>query len=109
MKSAPLLPRGASRLTRFDMPNDSDAKDLPLFPFTRDHQLELPSEYQEVSGGCPVPVRLWNEQRAWLIGSHEPLVFKKGGIARIDVKSMPPDQNGTLVWHATPRMLRGLV
>ena len=52
------------------MPNDSPPKDLPLFPFTRDRQLELPSEYEEVSGGCPVPVRLWNDQQAWLIGSH---------------------------------------
>jgi len=51
------------------MPNDSE-KDLPLFPFTRDRQLNLPSEYEEVSGGCPMPVRLWNEQPAWLIGRH---------------------------------------
>ena len=52
------------------MSNDSHVKDLPLFPFTRDRQLDLPSEYEEVAGGCPVAVRLWNEQRAWLIGSH---------------------------------------
>lgn len=45
---------------------------------------------------------------AWLIGSREPLVFKKGGIARIDVKSIPPGQDGALVWLATPAMLRGL-
>jgi cytochrome P450 len=52
------------------MSNDSHVKDLPLFPFTRDRQLDLPSEYEKVAGGCPVAVRLWNEQRAWLIGSH---------------------------------------
>lgn len=44
--------------------------DLPLFPFTRDRQLELPHEYEQVSGGCPMPVRLWNDQRAWLIGNY---------------------------------------
>ena len=45
---------------------------------------------------------------AWLIGAREPLPFKKGGIARIDVPALPPSQNGRLVWFATPRMLRGL-
>jgi phosphohistidine phosphatase len=45
---------------------------------------------------------------AWLIGAREPIPFKKGGIARIDVPSLPPDQNGTLIWHATPSMLRAL-
>ena len=45
---------------------------------------------------------------AWLIGAREPLVFKKGSIARIDVPAFPPDRNGQLVWLATPRMLRGL-
>jgi len=45
---------------------------------------------------------------AWLIGAREPLVFKKGGIARIDVRSFPPGSNGQLVWLATPKMLRAL-
>jgi len=45
---------------------------------------------------------------AWLIGAREPLQFKKGGIARIDVPSLPPGQNGRLVWLATPAMLRAL-
>jgi phosphohistidine phosphatase len=45
---------------------------------------------------------------AWLIGAREPLVFKKGGIARIDVPSLPPGRDGQLVWLATPKMLRGL-
>lgn len=44
----------------------------------------------------------------WLIGSHEPLVFKKGGIARIDVPAFPPGRDGQLVWLATPKMLRAL-
>ena len=45
---------------------------------------------------------------AWVIGGRAPVIFKKGGIARIDVRAIPPDQNGTLVWLATPKMLRGL-
>jgi phosphohistidine phosphatase len=45
---------------------------------------------------------------AWLIGGKEPIPFKKGGIARIDVIALPPKQNGQLRWHATPKMLRGL-
>ena len=48
------------------------------------------------------------EFAAWLIGAREPLPFKKGGIARIDVAAFPPARNGQLVWFATPRMLRGL-
>jgi len=50
------------------MSDDSKTDDLPLFPFTRDRQLDLPSEYEQVAGGCPMAVRLWNEQKAWLIG-----------------------------------------
>ena len=38
---------------------------------------------------------------AWLLGSRRAIPFRKGGIARIDVKSLPPTQNGTLIWHAT--------
>ena len=45
---------------------------------------------------------------AWLIGAKSALPFKKGGIARIDVPRLPPTQDGTLVWMATPGMLRGL-
>lgn len=47
-----------------------DVNDLPLFPFTRDKQLDPPPEYAQVSGGCPMAVRLWNDQRAWLVGNH---------------------------------------
>jgi len=45
---------------------------------------------------------------AWLIGGKEPIPFKKGGIARIDVAELPPRQNGQLIWHATPKLLRAL-
>ena len=45
---------------------------------------------------------------AWLIGARRPIPFRKGGIAHIDVKTIPPAQDGTLVWHATPRLLRSM-
>jgi phosphohistidine phosphatase len=45
---------------------------------------------------------------AWLIGAREPVPFKKGGIARIDIIELPPKQNGQLIWHATPKLLRAL-
>jgi cytochrome P450 len=44
---------------------------LPLFPFTRDRQFALPPQYAEAHQGCPVmPVRLWNDQKAWLLTKH---------------------------------------
>lgn len=45
---------------------------------------------------------------AWLLGARQPLVFKKGGMARIDVAGLPPGKDGQLIWLATPRMLREL-
>jgi phosphohistidine phosphatase len=49
------------------------------------------------------------ELAAWLIGARNPLPFRKGAICRIDVSEWPPQrQQGTLVWFATPRMLRAL-
>ena len=45
---------------------------------------------------------------AWLIGCRRPIPFRKGGIARFDVKSLPPAQDGTLIWLATPRLLRSV-
>jgi len=48
------------------------------------------------------------ELAAWLIGAREPLVFKKGGMARIDVSAFPPASDAQLVWLATPKMLRAL-
>jgi phosphohistidine phosphatase SixA len=45
---------------------------------------------------------------AWLIGSREPLTFKKGGVCRIDVAGTAEPRDGVLVWMATPKMLRAL-
>lgn len=45
---------------------------------------------------------------AWLIGAHNPMPFKKGGIACFEVAEFPPNRSSTLLWMATPRMLRGL-
>ena len=47
------------------------------------------------------------ELAAWILGARAPLPFKKGAICRIDVPAWPP-RHGTLVWFATPRMLRAL-
>ena len=49
------------------------------------------------------------ELAAWLVGARQPLPFKKGGVCRIDVAEWPPvAKSGTLVWFATPKMLRAL-
>ena len=48
------------------------------------------------------------ELGAWLIGARHPLVFKKSGVARIDVPATPIGGAGVLVWLATPKMLRQL-
>jgi phosphohistidine phosphatase len=48
------------------------------------------------------------ELAAWLTGARTPYAFKKGGVCRIDVSSLPPTGNGQLIWMATPRMLRAL-
>jgi phosphohistidine phosphatase len=49
------------------------------------------------------------ELAAWLVGARQPLPFKKGGVCRIDVVDWPPTaKSGTLVWFATPKMLRAL-
>jgi phosphohistidine phosphatase len=49
------------------------------------------------------------ELAAWLIGARQPLPFKKGGVCRIDVSEWPPAaRQGTLIWFATPKMLRAL-
>lgn len=46
------------------------------------------------------------ELAAWLIGASAPIVFKKGGVCRIDAPAAPPQGSGRLVWHATPRLLK---
>jgi len=48
------------------------------------------------------------ELAAWLTGARSPYAFKKGGVCRIDVVSLPPTGNGQLIWMATPKMLRAL-
>jgi phosphohistidine phosphatase len=48
------------------------------------------------------------ELAAHLIGASHPLTFKKGGVCRIDLGTLSPKQTGSLVWLATPKMLRGL-
>lgn len=48
------------------------------------------------------------ELAARLIGAKKPLVFKKGGVASIEVASLPLIDAGALVWLATPKMLRAL-
>jgi hypothetical protein len=46
------------------------------------------------------------ELAAWLIGAHTAIPFKKGGVCRIDVATLPPHGSGQLVWLGTPGMLR---
>lgn len=43
---------------------------------------------------------------AFLIGARAPLVFRKGGVCRIDFEKLPPAPPGHLVWFALPKMLR---
>jgi phosphohistidine phosphatase len=43
---------------------------------------------------------------AWLIGAKQPVPFKKGGAARIDLESLSRPREGRLIWLATPRLLR---
>jgi phosphohistidine phosphatase len=49
------------------------------------------------------------ELAAWLVGARQPLPFKKGGACQIDVADWPAaPKAGTLMWFATPKMLRAL-
>ena len=48
------------------------------------------------------------ELAAHLIGATRPLLFKKGGICRIDVGSISAKRTGSLMWFVTPKVLRGL-
>jgi phosphohistidine phosphatase len=45
---------------------------------------------------------------ARLVGAKGAFEFKKGGVCRIDVSSLPPAGPGRLVWFATPKMLVGV-
>jgi phosphohistidine phosphatase len=48
------------------------------------------------------------ELAAHLIGASRPLVFRKGGVCRIDLESFTTKRPGELVWLLTPRVLRKL-
>ena len=48
------------------------------------------------------------ELAAHLVGASRPLVFKKGGMCRIDVGGLGPKRTGSLVWFVTPKVLRKL-
>jgi phosphohistidine phosphatase len=48
------------------------------------------------------------ELAAWLIGTRNPIEFKKGGICRIDVDGGALRGTGMLRWFLTPKILRGL-
>ena len=48
------------------------------------------------------------ELAAWLIGTRHPLEFKKGGVCRIDLDSLPPRGAGTLRWFLSPKILKSL-
>lgn len=43
---------------------------------------------------------------AFLIGARAPLIFKKGGVCRIDFERVPPVPPGQLVWFLPPKILR---
>jgi phosphohistidine phosphatase len=45
---------------------------------------------------------------AFLIGAGRAIPLKKGGVCRIDIGSPTAESSGTLVWLATPGMLRRL-
>lgn len=48
------------------------------------------------------------ELAARLIGARAPLPFKKGAVCRIDFDVFPPKGAGSLIWFATPKMLRAV-
>jgi len=48
------------------------------------------------------------ELAAHLIGAGRPLLFKKGGMCRIDVGELGPKRTGSLMWFVTPKVLRKL-
>jgi phosphohistidine phosphatase len=48
------------------------------------------------------------ELAAFLIGARRAMVFKKGGVCRIDLEPGGDGSPGALVWFLTPKILRGL-
>jgi phosphohistidine phosphatase len=43
---------------------------------------------------------------AHLLGAQRSIPFKKGGMCRIDVETLTSRRAGSLIWFATPKMLR---
>ena len=48
------------------------------------------------------------ELAAWLLGTKNPIEFKKGGMCRIDVDGSAVRGGGKLRWMMTPKILRAL-
>jgi phosphohistidine phosphatase len=48
------------------------------------------------------------ELAAHLIGAPRPLPFRKGSVCRVDLQGLTGKRPGSLVWFATPKMLRHL-
>jgi phosphohistidine phosphatase len=48
------------------------------------------------------------ELGARLLGTRQPMEFKKGAVCRIDFDALPPKGPGALRWFATPKILRNL-
>jgi len=48
------------------------------------------------------------ELAAWLLGTPEPPVFKKGGVCCLHTRWPPRPGTSELIWFATPKMLRSL-
>jgi phosphohistidine phosphatase len=48
------------------------------------------------------------ELAARLCGSKQPIEFKKGAIARIDLETLPPAAHGSLRWFLPPKVLRAV-
>lgn len=48
------------------------------------------------------------ELAAHLIGAQRALPFRKGGMCRIDVETLTSRRAGSLIWFATPKMLRSM-
>ena len=49
----------------------------------------------------------FGELASYLLGTRKPLLFKKGGVCRIDA-ALPLRRSGTLVWMLPPKILRKL-
>ena len=48
------------------------------------------------------------ELGAHLIGASRPLVFRKGGVCRVDIQGLDGKRPGSLIWFVPPKLLRHL-